>query len=509
MTNKTSLDALDDSIFHSNLSLLDNDVPEVKSRLSIAASELVLLDAQISEIKTKLQSLTRQRDQQALRVHRYQGVLSAFRTLPAEVVRELLIQCVHSSGPMGLLPHPTDTRLVLTQVCSLWRTIVCSTPDLWCDYEIRAMKSLDDTRGRMKDLMTACFGRAKTLPLNLSVKPFTTPSEVLPVYLIADVVKPWAERYGKLDLIFPRKEVWYWATYETETRIKLPILTEFKLQEAKDDGEMPDEYFDDEEFSLVGWSDLPVECPSLTSLSLSIGLDIQHVGFPWENMTTIHIKFDYVFSQQCYDLWGRCPLLEDFTAELAPEETTSQPLDQPINLPELRKLSFTASSAFSCRHILHSLEAPKLRDISISLTDSFFDSDVLELKAISGIDDKLRELKVQQGMQLEEPILNELGQGLFASLERLSLNFFDPNFEDEHYGPDSKYFELVMKMLVDRQKYTEAQRSTESGKRIVPLASVEVAYQPYHWDGKKDEQVKRTLDSGVPLRMTWDAAYLE
>ncbi|KAF8881788.1 hypothetical protein BD779DRAFT_1545318 [Infundibulicybe gibba] len=56
------------------------------------------------------------------------------KDLPDDIVREIFLACL--SGPAYLPPEPHEPRLVLSHVCSPWRAIALSTPELWSEIAI-------------------------------------------------------------------------------------------------------------------------------------------------------------------------------------------------------------------------------------------------------------------------------------------------------------------------------------------------------------------------------------
>ncbi|KAJ6580812.1 hypothetical protein B0H19DRAFT_848339, partial [Mycena capillaripes] len=51
-------------------------------------------------------------------------------TLPNELTSEIFINCL-SSDAVRVQPNPATAPLLLAQVCSQWRAIAFSLPELW------------------------------------------------------------------------------------------------------------------------------------------------------------------------------------------------------------------------------------------------------------------------------------------------------------------------------------------------------------------------------------------
>lgn len=60
---------------------------------------------------------------------------SPISALPAELLAEIFIFCLPTDRYP--IPTPTDAPLLLTQVCSLWRSVAISLPGLWTAIHIK------------------------------------------------------------------------------------------------------------------------------------------------------------------------------------------------------------------------------------------------------------------------------------------------------------------------------------------------------------------------------------
>lgn len=86
---------------------------------------------------------------------------SPISALPAELLAEIFIFCLPTDRYP--IPTPTDAPLLLTQVCSLWRSVAISLPGLWTAIHIN-YKGLEDIPATILWL-----SRSADRPLSLSI----------------------------------------------------------------------------------------------------------------------------------------------------------------------------------------------------------------------------------------------------------------------------------------------------------------------------------------------------
>ncbi|KAJ7439338.1 hypothetical protein FB451DRAFT_1302193 [Mycena latifolia] len=117
-------------------------------------------------------------------------------TLPVEIVNEIFLHCVPSlPTPDGcswtwasesLPPGTNEAPLLLSSICSAWRTIALSTPSLWTSLRMQFESAPPHSR-RARDRASVCetwLSRSRDLPLHLSLR-YTYP-DPLPLHTLAD-----------------------------------------------------------------------------------------------------------------------------------------------------------------------------------------------------------------------------------------------------------------------------------------------------------------------------------
>ena len=102
-------------------------IQEVKELLAKSNQELLEAHAEILRLKEKAGCLQQLIDS-------YRAILSPFRNLPQDILREIFYHClpIHRNSIMSA----TDAPVVLTRVCSLWRSIALATPRIWAKIHI-------------------------------------------------------------------------------------------------------------------------------------------------------------------------------------------------------------------------------------------------------------------------------------------------------------------------------------------------------------------------------------
>ncbi|KAF7346540.1 hypothetical protein MSAN_01882100 [Mycena sanguinolenta] len=115
------------SYFHTNYVPSSEEFQCIQMDLALRAQELARLDARISD-------LTAQRDQLQAYVDSHKALISHPRRLPPDIVCEIFAACLPTER--NAVMSAQEAPLLLSRICSAWRTIALSTPRLWASLHV-------------------------------------------------------------------------------------------------------------------------------------------------------------------------------------------------------------------------------------------------------------------------------------------------------------------------------------------------------------------------------------
>lgn len=92
--------------------------------------------------------------------------LSPILEVPHELLTRIFLASVHDEGNPDDPPR-ISTILLLCQICSLWRDIALSLPELWS--KIRLSVNHGDDSDAVSSLLALCMNRAQECPVNLAI----------------------------------------------------------------------------------------------------------------------------------------------------------------------------------------------------------------------------------------------------------------------------------------------------------------------------------------------------
>ncbi|KAJ7158027.1 hypothetical protein C8R43DRAFT_854891, partial [Mycena crocata] len=117
------------SILHTNAVPTDNECKEIRNLLQGPSKQAADLTEEISRVQTLLDGLTRRRDELTTFIDAHLALLSPARRLPEDIIRAIFIACLPSTH--NAVVSPAASPLLLCQICSAWRDLALSTPQLW------------------------------------------------------------------------------------------------------------------------------------------------------------------------------------------------------------------------------------------------------------------------------------------------------------------------------------------------------------------------------------------
>ncbi|EDR05815.1 uncharacterized protein LACBIDRAFT_329425 [Laccaria bicolor S238N-H82] len=361
---------------NTNYTPSDEELQEIPRILVEPQARLARMNDEIERAHATLDALKRQRDELAQLIDQYQALTSPIRRIPPEILQEIFINCLPTDHPA--LMSEREAPLLIGRVCSSWRSISQSTPELWTSVHVSVPHTTPITSrtsnvdyvvvsNRLAKLRTAALQewlqRSGSLPVDISFSqwqdgargPFNFTSGPQP---IVDTILSVSRRWRKFTIAAQGPSMLCLLTRPHD----LPLLETLDLR-----------------FPTLGQSivsDIPKsECnvfrtPSLRRLFLSHGSG-DYLDYPvdWANLTDLAIE-GYLMAglrlQQAVYLLSQCPQLIRCSLEIStPEEAPT--LYSPLTLFNLRCLSIfdsgvDATSMFDC------LDLPALREVEYHTT---------------------------------------------------------------------------------------------------------------------------------------------
>ncbi|KAF8643144.1 hypothetical protein AX16_009188 [Volvariella volvacea WC 439] len=161
------------SLIETNDSPDDQEIKRIKLQIIDPCMEqLEQLDANIASLKTQLYTLQQKRSSLSLHIDRHRALIAPIRRLPRDVLREIFTRCLPTDH--FALMKTTEAPLLLGRICSTWRQVAMTTPDLWTSIHIpyigRNTSTPYFTASWEKRLegISSWLSRSGTLPLSIS-----------------------------------------------------------------------------------------------------------------------------------------------------------------------------------------------------------------------------------------------------------------------------------------------------------------------------------------------------
>jgi len=241
------LDAILTELSRNNELPTETKLQETRELHSQVNEDLVQIDAEIERLKAKREDVQRSLDI-------YDTILSPARRLLPDILQEIFYHCLSSDGPIYAILSASEVPMLLTRVCSLWRSVALSSPRIWTSlhipipgdpriYGFSVDRSLELRRQMFsKTMQLRCrainewLDRSGSCPLSLSISyPFSYSPDIINngaeddevVDPLLRTIQPFAPRLRHLHLSMPHH-----IYQKLETKIPLDSLSTLRSFEG-------------------------------------------------------------------------------------------------------------------------------------------------------------------------------------------------------------------------------------------------------------------------------------
>ncbi|KAF8637738.1 hypothetical protein AX17_002613 [Amanita inopinata Kibby_2008] len=262
---------------------------------------------------------------------------------PSEVLAEVFKHCLPIPGNFTRMPKDV-APLLLCRVCSSWRTLARSTPELWKVMSMHITKIREDVE-YVAAFITAWLERSGTLPLTIHLKITYRVAEAY-VDAILNCSCQYALRLETVYIGYPH----YSSVSLLEMR-ELPLLRSYHHGPTLLDQDHP--------FASL---------PRLTQLRWPGPLSIiEHPSIPWHQLTRLDIA-SQLSSYTILEMIQNCPELLDLSVHIngGASEDDVLPYRPRVLHKRLRMLDMSNGIK---GYLLDSLTLPALKDLSLLFTE--------------------------------------------------------------------------------------------------------------------------------------------
>ncbi|KAF5373186.1 hypothetical protein D9758_001559 [Tetrapyrgos nigripes] len=353
MESTSMLYPFNPSLLTTNVIPDETDDQHIRQLCSEYAQDLGQMDAQIKHLKASLDTITKKRDILQAKVTSLKAITSPLRRLPTEVLQHIFL---HSLAPFSTLER-LESPLLLTQICSRWRSVAIDTPELWAAIHVFVPKVTDNLpephRAKIEALREGlgCFlSRSRSSPLSISL--YTHPwsrerEDKWAATLIFGIIMRYHQRWKHLIL---RGHPQVFSPVERLQPGDLPCLETLNLKN---------------EFLLtMPLSTLFDLAPRLYQLSLPDGADCFHDGLTQANLvrlTHLAITRRLIEMAKIMPMLMVCTNLTELSLNTSFRLSTGSNIST-ITLPKLERLVVVHSTYFY-DIFFNSLTVPGLREL--------------------------------------------------------------------------------------------------------------------------------------------------
>ncbi|KAJ7138312.1 hypothetical protein C8R44DRAFT_342456 [Mycena epipterygia] len=410
------------SILHTNAVPSDTECQRIRDLLVGPRQQAADLTKEIEEMRIVLDGLERRREELDRFIDAHLSLVSPARRLPEDVIRAIFTACMSSAH--NAVMSPTQSPLLLCQICSNWRHIALSAPELWASLHI--VVPISSRINDLASVVTAWLSRSGVLPLSISL----VLSKRCQLHTIDQFRSDCAPLLASLTAFSLR-----WK------HIILPALLEIDILPHPPD--LPMLHTLTVGSSLLALSSsiyLPVTASNLRSLSISSGFNLPNLHLPWLQLTHLRISNEnmrlHFPTRDALAVLRGCPALQTCELHVGFPDSESDPNSPPVSLPHLWHFDISSRSFdTAARDLFAELLLPNLRSLRYSAPTGpqpsqlfiplleYMSLKVYDLYSV-GLLEVLRHIPLLTELELSEPSLPD------SSVDADFLDHFKPGPED-------------------------------------------------------------------------------
>ncbi|KAK7449788.1 hypothetical protein VKT23_013264 [Stygiomarasmius scandens] len=149
----------------------DDDIRRIRQICAEHLQNLHRMNTQIERLQASLDAITSKRDALQSKLSSLQSITSPLRTFPTEVLQSVFMNCLELFPVISAHEAP----LLLTRICSRWRSVAIGTPALWTSFHVALIgakhpfESYNSTCNAIRCGLQTFLLRSDPLPLNISL----------------------------------------------------------------------------------------------------------------------------------------------------------------------------------------------------------------------------------------------------------------------------------------------------------------------------------------------------
>ncbi|KAJ3574982.1 hypothetical protein NP233_g1401 [Leucocoprinus birnbaumii] len=321
------------TILSSNAPPSCDEATSLRRLLQQEESTFSTLFESINQLQAHLTSLVEQHRDSQIKVQQYRAALSSARVLPPELVRRIFIHCVEEP-PITWPPSPGRLPLSLAQICSGWREVALSTPELWSNINFRAnsLRGIEKFKELAELWLSRCRIASASVAFTTNCHPerFSNP--------LGDVIARNSSSIGVLELHLPTTLFNAFSDYPPEA---FPRLRTLRLHGLPIYIPMEGGYrLWNSDFSPFQFA------PHLTDVVISIPktrLNLEALNLPWSRLSSLHLAESVISPDAMLRVLDKCSSLTSCSARLFADNEITTPNSE-VNVPALTSLSLQADA---------------------------------------------------------------------------------------------------------------------------------------------------------------------
>ncbi|KAF8201143.1 hypothetical protein K438DRAFT_1821456 [Mycena galopus ATCC 62051] len=280
----------------SNYCPRDEELVQIKSLLIEPCLRLEHLDDEIEVLKKALDKLTEECDTLKGYVDAHRALMSPIRRLPLDTIEDIFMACLPADRNCVMTAQ--EAPVLLGRICSSWRAISLSQPQLWSRLHIVEPKRLE--------LTTAWLRRSGDCPLSISLEShpgWSSPPSPLNTDSFIKALIPFSSRWRNIRLAVQSFAL---EALSRLTENDVPLLQDLEISLHYQD-----------QTPFVPQPGGVLHGPSLTRFSFS-GHNDNCLDLPlrWNQLTSLSVLFPawdmghLQTPQVALDILSKCPKLQ-------------------------------------------------------------------------------------------------------------------------------------------------------------------------------------------------------